>query len=245
MTRYKAIVEYDGTNYFGFQRQVVTQTTVQGELENALSQLTQVRIPIVGAGRTDAGVHARGQVISFKLDNWRHGAEALQRALNAKLPKAIAAREVEAVSAEFHPRFDAKRRAYRYTIFNGTVRSPLLRNRVWHLHKPLDIDSMQAASQKLVGTHDFATFGTPPQGNNTVREVFLARCEQQGEFIWFDIEATAFLKRMVRSLVGSLRLVGDGRWTVAQFVNALEQKRREASGPSAPPQGLVLERVDY
>lgn len=245
MTRYKAIVEYDGTGYFGFQRQVATQVTIQGELENALSQITQVQTSIIGAGRTDAGVHASGQVICFDVDNWRHDASAMQRAMNANLPKAIAVREVEVVSAEFHPRFDAKRRAYRYTIYNAVVRSPLLRNRVWHLHKPLDVTSMNAACQRLIGEHDFATFGTPPQGNNTVRAVFLARCEQKGDFITFDIEATAFLKRMVRSLVGSLRLVGDGNWTVAQFVSAFEKRERSAAGPSAPPQGLVLERVDY
>ena len=245
MTRYKAIVEYDGTHYFGFQRQVAEQATIQGELENALSQIIQVQTPIVGAGRTDAGVHASGQVIAFNLETWRHGLEALQRAMNAKLPKAIAVREVEAVSAEFHPRFDATRRAYRYTIYNAAVRSPLLRNRVWHLHRALDVTKMHEACNHLIGTHDYATFGTPPQGNNTVREVFLAQCKRNGDFITFDIEATAFLKRMVRSLTGSLRLVGDGSWTVAQFVEAFEKRERSASGPSAPPQGLVLERVDY
>ena len=245
MTRYKAIIEYDGTNYFGFQRQVVEQTTIQGELENALSQIIQVQTPIVAAGRTDAGVHARGQVIGFNLETWRHGPHALQRAMNAKLPKAIAVREVEVVSAEFHPRFDATRRAYRYTIYNAAVRSPLLHNRVWHLHRPLDVAKMHEACSHLIGIHDYATFGTPPQGNNTVREVFLAQCQKDNDFVIFDIEATAFLKRMVRSLVGSLRLVGDGSWAVAQFVEAFEKRERSASGPSAPPQGLVLERVEY
>lgn len=245
MTRYKAVVEYDGTNYFGFQRQVDEQRTIQGELENVLSQITRVPTPVIGAGRTDAGVHARGQVICFDVDDWKHGADALRRAINANLSEAIAVRELDAVSADFHPRFDAQRRAYRYTIDNGSIRRPLMRNFVWHLYKPLDIVAMNEAAKQLVGEYDFATFGTPPQGNNTVRTVFHAHWQRSGTIVTFDIEATAFLKRMVRSLVGSLRLVGDDSWTVADFRAAFEQRERSAAGPSAPPQGLVLERVDY
>lgn len=245
LTRYRATVEYDGTDFYGFQRQVATQRTIQGELETALSKLAQANIQIIGAGRTDAGVHARGQVIAFELAQWRHGNVALQKGINALLPRSIAVRDVGVSSAEFHPRFDAKRRGYRYTILNAPVRSPLVEQRAWHLYGPLDVDAMNAAAAHLVGQHDFATFGTPPQGNNTVRDLFKAQWQTNGQYLYFDVEATAFLKRMVRSLVGSLRLVGGGTWSVEDFVTALKARDRSRSGPSAPPQGLVLEFVSY
>ncbi len=207
--------------------------------------MAQAKIQITAAGRTDAGVHARGQVIAFELAEWRHGCDALQNALNAKLPDAIVLRDVDEVSAEFHPRFDAKRRGYRYTIYQATVASPLQRRTSWHCRQALDMATMQAAADNLIGTHNFATFGTPPQGNNCVREVFEATWHKEGRFLYFDIVATAFLKRMVRSIVGSLQLVGSGRWTVEQFVSAMHAADRDRSGAAAPPQGLVLEFVSY
>ena len=190
-------------------------------------------------------MHARGQVIAFDLEAWRHDVGALTRALNVTLPRQIAVRDVVAVSAEFHPRFSATRRGYRYAILNTPVRSPLVERNAWHVHEPLDVAAMQRAAQLLEGKHDFATFGTAPQGNNTERDVFVAKCSRQADWIYFEIEATAFLKRMVRSLVGSLRLVGSGLWTVNQFADVLAACDRSASGPSAPPQGLVLEFVRY
>ncbi len=206
--------------------------------------MAQAKIQIIGAGRTDTGVHARGQVIAFDIA-WRHDCQTLQRALNAGLPKAIAVRDVEVVSAEFHPRFDAKRRGYRYTIYQSEVASPLRRRTSWHCRAELDVLAMQAAADCLVGEHDFATFGTPPQGNNSVREVFSAEWSTAADYLYFDIVATAFLKRMVRSIVGSLQLVGSGRWTIDQFVEALHAAERARSGAAAPPQGLVLEFVSY
>ena len=184
-------------------------------------------------------------MIAFDLDGWKHGTVVLQRALNATLPRTIAVRGVRGVSAEFHPRFSASSRRYRYTILNTRVRSPLHEMRVWQFYGTLDMDAMNQAAARLVGKHDFATFGTPPQGNNTVRDLFRAEWHCQGDFLYFDVEATAFLKRMVRSLVGSLRLVGAGTWSVDDFVTALQAKERSRSGPSAPPQGLVLEFVRY
>ncbi len=154
-------------------------------------------------------------------------------------------REVEVSSAEFHPRFNARSRSYRYTILNAPVRSPLVEQRAWHLYGPLNIEAMNQAASLLIGRHDFATFGTPPQGNNTVRDMFRAEWTKSGDNLYFDVEATAFLKRMVRSLVGSLRLVGDGTWSLDDFASAMDAKERGRSGPSAPPQGLVLEFVRY
>lgn len=223
----------------------MSQPSIQGEIEKALSKLAQANIQITGAGRTDAGVHARGQVVAFEMPQWRHESIQLQRAVNANLSDAIVLRDVEAVSAEFHPRFDARQRGYRYTIYHANEASPLNRHTSWHIRGNLDIAAMNEAAILLVGEHDFATFGTPPQGNNTVREVFRAQWVARDSYLLFDIVATAFLKRMVRSIVGSLRLVGSGKWTVDEFSSAFAARERSRSGAAAPPQGLVLEFVSY
>ncbi len=244
MPRFKALIEYDGTAYYGFQRQLDGVPTIQGELERAINCVFHQPVQITGAGRTDAGVHALGQVISFTID-WRHETIALQRAMNANLPEDIAVLQLDTVSSSFHPRYDAKCRAYKYFILNGPVRRPLQRRSSWHVSKKLDVERMQEAAQALIGTHDFATFGQPPLGINTVRELFVANWQQQNDHLVFFIEANAFLYRMVRSLVGSLKLVGDGTWTVGTFVDALRAKDRSRSGQVAPPQGLYLFSVTY
>ncbi len=244
MPRYKALIEYDGTAYFGFQRQRQEHPTIQGEIETALNNLAHQPITILGAGRTDSGVHASGQTISFDVD-WRHGSEALQRAINANLPADIVVLQLNQVSSTFHPRFDAKRRGYTYRIYNGPVRSPIRRFTSWHVRQSLEVDKMNQAAQQLLGWHDFATFGQPPQGENTEREIFQAQWRREDEFVLFDIEANAFLYRMVRSLVGSLKLVGDGAWTVEDFGRAFRSCDRSQSGMVAPPQGLCLVSVIY
>jgi tRNA pseudouridine38-40 synthase len=204
LARYCAQIEYDGTNYYGFQRQRDNQPTIQSALEQALNQIVQHPVTVIGAGRTDSGVHATGQVISFDIE-WRHGLTDLQRALNANCPADIAILQLNQTTTAFHPRFDARRRAYAYHIYNTAVRSPLRRYRSWHISQPLDVAVMNEAASCLLGVHDFATFGQPPQGNNTVREVFAARWQRQEELVVFFIEANAFLQRMVRSLVGSMK----------------------------------------
>ena len=244
MTRYRALIEYDGTDYYGFQRQREEFPTIQGELESALSQLVRKPVMITGAGRTDSGVHALGQVVSFTIE-WRHGVAALNRALNAKLPGDIAALTVAETSPTFHPRYDARRRAYRYIIYNVPVRSPLRRLRSWHVRQPLELDAMNEAASLLVGVHDFVTFGMPPQGDNTVRELLQANWRRNGEFLEFGIEANAFLYRMVRSLVGSLVAVGSQNWRVADFAAAFHACDRNQSAAAAPPQGLYLASITY
>ena len=244
MARFRALVEYDGTDYFGFQRQIEGQPTVQSELERVLRQIVRESITITGSGRTDSGVHATGQVISFNSE-WRHAVADLQRALNANLPADIAILQLDTAEPTFHPRFDARRRAYEYHIYNSTVRSPLRRQRSWHVAKPLDWERMNQAAACLIGIHDFATFGQPPQGTVTVREVFAARWEKRYEFLVFSIVANAFLYRMVRSIVGSLKMVGEGRWTVEQFEAALAACDRSRSGKVVPAQGLTLVSVTY
>jgi len=244
LPKFAAQIEYDGAAYHGFQRQAEGQPTIQGELEQTLAKVTQKSITITGAGRTDSGVHALGQVISFTTD-WQHETGALQRALNVNLPEDIVILQLKQVASSFHPRFDARRRAYHYKIHNAECRSPLQRRTSWHVRQPLNVDDMNQAAQTLVGTHDFATFGQPPQGNNTVRELFATKWQKQSHELTFDIEANAFLYRMVRSLVGSLKLVGDGSWTVDDFVAAFHACDRDRAGMTAPPQGLYLISVTY
>ncbi|MDX1615789.1 MAG: tRNA pseudouridine(38-40) synthase TruA [Candidatus Promineifilaceae bacterium] len=241
--RFKAIVAYDGTAYAGFQRQR-GQATVQAELEQAIAAISGSATGILAAGRTDAGVHARGQVIAFDL-RWRHGPAALLRALNANLAVDVAVTDLSVAATDFHPRFDARRRRYRYQILNQAVRDPLMRRQSWHVSSSLDLQALRRAASLLVGRHDFATFGQPPQGSNTEREVYLAEWQGKDSLIIFTIEANAFLYRMVRSLVGSLKLVGTGDWTVDEFGAALAARDRSRAGQTAPPQGLALLSVTY
>lgn len=248
MARYKATVEYDGTDFAGFQRQYVEAgPTIQGELEAALVRINGGDpVTVIGAGRTDSGVHATGQVIAFNLE-WSHGPEALARALNANLPRTIAALTVSECEAGFHPRFSAKGRRYRYSIYNAPSRSPLHERFAWPAWPKLDIVAMQAASQQLIGRRDFGTFGTAPEaGGPTVRTVHEARwVVSENETLNFYIEADAFLYRMVRSIVGTLKMVGTGEWSLADFESALAAADRRRSGPPAPPCGLCLIEVIY
>jgi tRNA pseudouridine38-40 synthase len=254
--RVQAIVAYDGTDYGGFQRQA-NAPTVQAALEAALARITHETITVLAAGRTDAGVHATGQVIAFDV-GWRHELGDLQRALNAVLPADIAVLGVAEAAPDFHPRYDARSRRYRYTLYNAPVRWPLARRYSLHVTTPLDVAAMQRAARSLVGEHDFATFGQPPKGRITVRRVLAAEwvgeppfgCEpsvraQGGPWLDFYIEANAFLYRMVRSIVGTLLQVGQGAMSVEEFVAVLAACDRSRSGPTVPPHGLCLMEVKY
>lgn len=242
--RFRALIEYDGTAYFGFQKQQEGIATIQRALENALQQLGQQFVSVVGAGRTDTGVHALGQVISFEL-KWKHDTESLHRALNALLPADIAIKEICSAHPTFHPRYHAQRRSYCYQIYNQPIRSPHHRHNSWHVSHPLDREAMNQAAHHLLGIHDFATFGRPPKGSNSVRQVFQAEWRDQFDWLCFYIEANAFLYRMVRSIVGSLKLVGEGGWTVGEFLTAFRACDRSYVQVVAPPQGLFLLSVTY
>jgi tRNA pseudouridine38-40 synthase len=241
--RFRATVEYDGTDFAGFQIQPGART-VQGELERALEAVSGVQTRVVGAGRTDRGVHARGQVVAFNVP-WRHGLPDLHQALNAVLDRDLSVLILGKAEPDFHPRFSAVGRAYRYRILNRPVRSPLTRRRSWHLPYELDADRMAEASHCLVGVHDFATFGRPPQGENTVRSVTRAEWQVEDTEFRFDIEANAFLYRMVRCIVGMLALVGQGTLSAEAFEAVLLARDRAQIKQVAPPQGLCLQRVDY
>jgi tRNA pseudouridine38-40 synthase len=241
--RFRAKVEYDGTDFYGFQVQVA-ERTVQGEIERALEAVAGAKTRVVGAGRTDRGVHARGQVVSFSAV-WRHGLPDLHRALNAVLAADVSILELDLAPEGFHPRFSALRRAYRYTILNQRWPSPLERRTAWHVTQKLDLGRMVEASQSLIGTHDFATFGQPPQGENTVRTILQAGWQGRGPKLWFDIEANAFLYRMVRSIVGTLVLVGWGQLSPRELESFLRAQDRSLVKQVAPAHGLCLMRVDY
>lgn len=247
--RFWAKVEYDGSDFFGFQVQA-RERTVQGEIERALEAVTGGASRVVGAGRTDRGVHAQGQVVAFAA-LWKHrlrpnrGLGDLQRALNAVLAADVAIMDLGLAPEGFHPRFSALQRAYQYTLLVQPWRSSLARRTAWHLAQSLDVEAMAQASQHLVGTHDFATFGRAPQGDNTVRTVQRADWQQSVPFLAFDIEANAFLYRMVRSIVGTLVQVGSGQITAEEFRRILRAADRSQVRQVAPPQGLCLMRVDY
>ena len=245
MTKYRAIIAYDGTDYHGFQRQAPEhEPTIQGEIEQALTKISQSGVTVLGSGRTDAGVHATGQVIAFNAE-WRHSLKDLQRALNAMLPADIAVLDLDEAACDFHPRYDAVSREYVYTIYDAPVRHPLYRLNALHVAEPLDVGAMNAAAADLVGEHDFAAFGLPTAGDVTVRRMLRAECRADLPLVCLELEANGFLYRMVRSIVGTLLLVGRGEMTLEQFRAVMESRDRSRAGAPVPPQGLCLTRVNY
>jgi tRNA pseudouridine38-40 synthase len=247
--RFRAILAYDGTAYQGFQKQAGDRPTVQAAVERALAVISGRAVTVYGAGRTDSGVHATGQVIAFDLD-WVHGELALIRALNANLPGDIAVQEAEATWDDFHPRFDARSRLYEYTVLECAHRQPLLRDRAWQIrceldHGCLDLSAMNNAARRIMGEHDFAAFGQPPEGTVTVRTVYQSRWDRQGRALIYTVEANAFLQHMVRRLVGALVEVGRGRITPGGFAEILASRDLGRVRVVAPPQGLCLVRVRY
>jgi tRNA pseudouridine38-40 synthase len=239
--RLLVILEYDGTDFEGFQIQK-TGRTVQGELEKALLRITGSAVRVIGAGRTDTGVHALGQAAHFDTA-WDRSFSVLQHALNAVLPRDIAVRSIREVALDFSARYDAVSRAYRYTILNRPIRSPLACRYSLLVSETLDVDSMNKAAQELQGSHDFGAFGKPPHGVLTVRELLQARVGRTEDYILIDLEANAFLYRMVRRIVGTLLEVGKGALTLEEFREVLARKR--AAAPPVPPQGLCLLAVKY
>jgi tRNA pseudouridine38-40 synthase len=242
--RIKAVIAYDGTDYHGFQRQSpAREPSIQGTLEGALSKIGQPG-GVLGAGRTDAGVHASGQVIAFNVD-WRHTLNDLQRALNATLPADIAVLELEQAADTFHPRYDAVSRTYRYSISNTRVRNPLTVLYALHVPQVLDVDAMRRALVYTIGEHDFAAFGQPTVGESTVRTLFRAEVIAGGPAIAIELQANGFLYRMVRRIVGTLISIGRGERTPADFLEILESADPNRAGPAAAPNGLCLIAVNY
>ncbi|MFW5713817.1 MAG: tRNA pseudouridine(38-40) synthase TruA [Brevefilum sp.] len=240
---YKVILAYDGSAFAGFQRQL-NERTVQGEFEAVLRKLGWRGTSIQGAGRTDAGVHARAQVVSCKLD-WNHSTEDLLNALNYYLPSDMGAQSVTEVPDDFNPRFDAKARHYRYHLFCHPVRDPLREVFAWRVWPEVDITRMNDAARDLIGSYDFAAFGSPTSpGGATVREVYLAAwCENGGEY-QFDIQANAFLYHMVRRITMALVKIGQGEAAVSLIGESLKSGKMDMTG-LAPAEGLFLQEVIY
>lgn len=239
-------LEYDGTVLVGSQFQL-TGRTVQGELEGAWQRFTGESLRWNFAGRTDAGVHARGQVANVRTAT-RHSIETIQRALNALLPEDIAVRRAWEVPYEFHARYSALRRDYQYLLLLDRTRSALLRHRTVQIDIALDLTAMAHAVQVLKGVHDFAAFGSTPEGS-TVRECFVAECYEKEEnglrLVAIDLAATGFLRHMVRTVVGTLLLVGQRKLAVDAMQRILESRDRTQAGPTAPAHGLYLMSVTY
>jgi tRNA pseudouridine38-40 synthase len=240
--RYRATVEYDGTDFAGFQVQRRGLRTVQGELEAALARLSDgVRQPVDGAGRTDAGVHAAGQVIGFTYAG-RLDAEALEAALNGLLPPDIAISGVRRTQPGFHPRRAARSREYRYTVWNGP-RSPLRERHAFGVRVPLDVAAMERAGQAFVGRHDFRAFGAVVGDRTPVRTVQAVRVRRQGALVTIDVRADAFLRGMVRRMVAVLLEAGKGNMNEEEVRAALAAWTPARSGAAAPAHGLCLRRV--
>jgi tRNA pseudouridine38-40 synthase len=239
--RYRATVEYDGTDFFGFQAQPGVRT-VQGELEAALARLSNgERRAVDGAGRTDAGVHALGQVIGFTYTG-RLPAEELGRALDALLPADVAIRDLRRAPAAFHPRYAARYREYRYTVWNGP-RSPLHERIALWVRDPLDTAAMARAGSVLEGRHDFSSFGAADR--SPVRTVKAVRVRRNGRTVTIDVRADAFLRGMVRRMVAVLLEVGQGKMNEDEVRAALAGPGPALDGAAVPAKGLTLRRVTY
>ena len=237
--RYRALVEYDGTDFLGFQLQPGLRT-VQGELETALAILAGgERVVVDGAGRTDTGVHATGQVIAFTYRGRMSGPE-LERAVNALLPRDVAIRGVRSAPAGFHPRYAARYREYRYTVWNGP-RSPLHERTALWLRDPLDIAAMEGAGSAFVGRHDYSAFGGT--GRSPVRTVYAVRVRKAGCLVTIDVRANAFLRGQVRRMVAGLLEVGLGKMDEQGLRAALAGPGPALNGAAAPAKGLCLRRV--
>jgi tRNA pseudouridine38-40 synthase len=245
MRTIKLLIEYDGTNYQGWQIQP-KGLTIQGMLEDKLRLLTGERVQLFGSGRTDAGVHASGQVAHFKTQS-RMDLYSMQRALNSLLPRDMVIRKIEEVEEGFHARKHSKSKIYEYRILNRSLRSVFHRGYIWHIPQKLNMAQMKKATQNLIGEHDFSAFRTVGSSTRTnVRRVI--RAEWKGGrdgLIRFEIEANGFLKQMVRSIVGTLIEVGKGKINPEEFQKILESKDRKKAGPTAPAHGLFLKEVKY
>jgi tRNA pseudouridine38-40 synthase len=244
MARLKLTLEYDGTDYVGWQRQL-NGVSVQEVVERALGELFGSPVTVEAAGRTDAGVHALGQVVAFDAPRTLP-LSAYLRGLSALLPEDISVVGAEEVPAEFDPRRWSSGKRYRYLLSNRPVRSPLRRRTHWQLFSPLDVRAMEEAARPLLGTHDFSAFRAANcEASTALRTLRELNIVSSGDVVQFEFEGTAFLKHMVRTIVGTLVEVGRGRQSVSWVAEVLASRDRTRAGPTAPPQGLVLLEVRY
>jgi tRNA pseudouridine38-40 synthase len=244
MRNIKLTLCYDGTDFHGWQRQPGMRT-VQQVLETALEHLTGVGSATTASGRTDAGVHALEQTVHF-LTASRHPTETFVRALNALLPRDVRVLQAQDMPQAFHATLDARSKRYRYVIDNGRVACPFQLRYSWHVPTPLDSTAMDRAGQRLLGRHDFRSFEVDwPNRTSSVRRIDEVMVERQGDFVMIEVEADGFLYKMVRTITGTLMLVGAGKRPEAWVSEVVAAENRVTAGPTAPPQGLFLVRVAY
>lgn len=238
-------IEYNGGAYLGFQLQA-KGPTIQGELEQALLKLTQERTRVIAASRTDAGVHARGQVVSFRTGSTL-STKKFVSGLNHYLPRDIAVKRAQRVDASFNVRLKATSREYSYYILNSPTRSPLREGFCYLVTGRLNIDLMNQASKALIGEHDFASFASSlePRIKSTRRQIYKAEVTRDGELVIFSVVANSFLPHQVRNTVGALIRIGLGKMSLDEFYSIIEKKKPGLAGPAAPGCGLCLERVNY
>lgn len=244
MRNIKLVVAYDGTAYHGFQRQD-NALTVQQVLEQALSQIMKQPTKLTGAARTDAKVHALGQVVNFKTESTIPLVN-IPRAIQSRLPEDITIQAAEQVQEDFHARYSAHSKKYRYQIYQSQQSDPFLRNYTWHIRQELDIDTMNQAARLIEGTRDYSAFRASGSTSvNPVRTMFSSKVTCQDRLIVYEVWGTGFLYHMVRNIVGTLIDVGLQRITIQQFQNILSSRQRSQAGITAPPQGLFLQEVLY
>ena len=244
MKNVRIMVEYDGTAYMGWQRQP-NGPTIQEKMEEAVERVSGERASVTGASRTDSGVHALGQVAAFKTAS-PLSVERLHMALNSVLPRDIVILECEEAPIEFHPRFDAKSKLYRYSVWSHRIRRVFDRERCWHVRWPLEIAKMNEGACTLIGKHDFGAFeGANTEAAQSVRTVTQAAWRADGDWLLFDIEGDGFLYNMVRAIVGTLVDVGRGKMSLGAFREGFESRDRRRAGPTAPACGLCLMQVRY
>jgi tRNA pseudouridine38-40 synthase len=248
----KLVIEYDGTDYIGWQVQKIKSqrskikiNTIQETIEKTLEKILQEKVKLIGAGRTDSGVHALAQVANFKTKS-RLSAANIHRALNSILPQDIVIKGCSELNLKFHSRFDAKSKVYRYTILSGQARSVFHRRFCYHIPYPLDVNLMKKEARVLLGRHDFSSFmASDKKKRQPVREIKSLEIVKKGRFIYIDIEADGFLYNMARNIVGTLIEIGRGKFVPGSLKKILKAKDRSKAGPTAPAKGLCLMEVKY
>jgi tRNA pseudouridine38-40 synthase len=244
--RYKLLIEYDGSDFAGWQRQDGV-VTVQSILENAIYKFSQEKVITHAAGRTDAGVHALGQVVHFDLQSKKFEPYIIKRAINFHLkPNKVAVLDCSLVSEDFHARFSAVKRYYKYIIINRDTPLVIDYGKAWQVKEKLDLELMQEAANLLIGTHDFTSFRAGQcQAKSPVKTIDYIKTSKEADSIIIELAAKSFLHHMVRNIVGTLRLIGNHKWPLERITLALQAKDRAAAGPTAPPCGLYLTKIDY
>lgn len=244
MRNIRLLIEYEGTNYSGWQAQK-NALGIQAVIEDAIEKITGEEVRLTASGRTDGRVHALGQVANFYTNSTIPG-DSFKHPLNIALPEDIKIIESEEVAIDFHSRFDAKRKRYRYVIYNGKIPRPIYRNFSYHVEKDLNIEEMRKSLTYFIGNHDFASFmARKSEVDTTMRTIYSIEIIKKDDFIEIVVEGKSFLRHMIRIIAGTLVFIGMGKIKREDLNNIIQGKNRQLAGPTAPPQGLFLEKVYY